>query len=245
MDTDQKLQDECVKYMKDKQVNELFERLFTALSIQKPKDPATFLIDLLERREQSFNRVMIVGKTNSGKSTLCKNMIETNKWIAITKECLLSPKEDPNVDLSGTEFFARLSDYLKKNESSEKGQLFVGLPENRAQALELQKRGLFFNHIFMLDVDDDVVFARELAKEKSKQRSVEEMKKDLSRYMKNISLVLDCYKELHNITPLSGVSPAKKVFCEVQNVLNGDRNLLNSLLNSFFDHSKTQKNSYF
>eukprot|EP01028_Stygiella_incarcerata_P001329 TRINITY_DN1221_c0_g1_i2.p1 TRINITY_DN1221_c0_g1~~TRINITY_DN1221_c0_g1_i2.p1 ORF type:complete len:469 (-),score=131.11 TRINITY_DN1221_c0_g1_i2:169-1575(-) len=163
---------EAVGYMKRHNIRGLFERLLKDLTVHKPSDPISFLIERLKKKEGP--KIIIAGAPASGKGTQCERIVESFGVAHISTGDLLraavAAKSELGMkaqkymdagDLVPDEVVIGLvKERLKEPDCMEKGWLLDGFPRTRPQALALQSSGVLADKFIYLDVPDDTVVER-------------------------------------------------------------------------------------
>jgi adenylate kinase len=163
---------EAVGYMKRHGIRGLFERLLKELTVHKPSDPISFLIDRLKTKEGP--KIIIAGAPASGKGTQCEKIVEAFGVAHISTGDLLRAAVAAGSELGKQAHkymdvgdlvpddvvIGLVKERLKEPDCMEKGWLLDGFPRTRPQALALQSSGVLADKFIYLDVPDDTVVER-------------------------------------------------------------------------------------
>lgn len=115
--------------------------------------------------------ILFVGKPGSGKGTITQNLLDDG-FLQLSTGDLLRKEAKTGSDLaaeinerlaqgkfaSDETIFKVVEKFLKENEG--KSIIFDGFPRNVEQARHCLEKGLVFDHIFEIDVSDDLVKER-------------------------------------------------------------------------------------
>jgi hypothetical protein len=74
---DEQFRNEVHDYVAKHDIPGIFQHLMSEVAVNKPKDPISFLIGLLEKPKKGFRRIVVLGKKSTRKEELCKRIAET------------------------------------------------------------------------------------------------------------------------------------------------------------------------
>lgn len=137
-------------------VFQTYEKLLKKLLIHQPDDPLQCIIDWL-REPDYVPEVIVLGPPGSGKRSISRLVADKIGCVYISKEELFSCETNEDIVKS-------LKERISKADCMEKGYLLEALPENRFQALQLQKDGINPKHVVLLEAPDSVLLERAIGK---------------------------------------------------------------------------------
>ncbi|XP_060894145.1 adenylate kinase 8 [Labrus mixtus] len=161
-------------YADKHKVFHLLQSMLSSLVIDQPKDPISYLINLLQRSSTDIPRIIVLGPPAVGKHTVAKNLSAELRAVRVTIESLL---QDPS-ELSAQarrytlreqelpcELVVRMIQQRLDNvDCFKRGWVLEGIPQTRLQALSLQQVGIIPEHVVMLEAPDDVLVERRQGK---------------------------------------------------------------------------------
>uniref|UniRef100_A0A3Q3EUN1 Adenylate kinase 8 n=1 Tax=Labrus bergylta TaxID=56723 RepID=A0A3Q3EUN1_9LABR len=122
-------------YADKHKVFHLLQSMLSSLVIDQPKDPISYLINLLQRNSADIPRIIVLGPPAVGKHTVVSNIMETI--------CVFS---------------------ILFRTATNSGWVLEGIPQTQLQALSLQQVGIIPEHVVMLEAPDDVLLERRQGK---------------------------------------------------------------------------------
>nr|XP_020659418.1 adenylate kinase 8-like [Pogona vitticeps] len=162
-------------YAEKHNIFQLMQSMMEALLIYQPADPIDFMIEHLKKNNDEVPRVVLVGPTASGKTTiarwLCKHLsavylcpqeLVRNKLLKGAREAMARQARGEPIpeDL----WAALLEERLNDVDCEKLGWVLDGFPETRKQALVLQSVGIAPRHVVVLRAPDTVLVERNLGK---------------------------------------------------------------------------------
>ncbi|CAF1204132.1 unnamed protein product [Adineta ricciae] len=160
-------------YAEKNNLFELFQRCTSSLLIDRPDDPLTYLIDLLNK-DFDAPKIIILGPPASGRHTIAKMLQKKLNAVVIEPSKLLQnipPKfkdqlpPNANSNNISASFWAELYEHRFKDfDCFRQGWILVDFPANREQTLALQSRGIFPKHVVCLEAPDTVLIERAVGK---------------------------------------------------------------------------------
>ncbi|XP_056668606.1 adenylate kinase 8 isoform X2 [Monodelphis domestica] len=145
------------------------------LLIHQPEEPIQFMMDHLQRDNDTVPRIFLLGPPASGKTTIAMWLCKHLNASLITLQNLIW-NEFSVLALKAVEIFEAnqvipdwlllklLQERLTKDECVSKGWILDGLPETREQALRFQTSGICPRHVIVLNAPDTVLIERNLGK---------------------------------------------------------------------------------
>jgi len=137
-------------------IYQVYERLLKKLLVQQPEEPLQAIVDWL-REPECVPEIVVLGPPGSGKRSISRLAADRLCCVYISKEELGSVSNDQEIATA-------IKERIYKQDCVERGYLLEGLPENRAQALQLQIDGIFPKHVVLLDAPDTVLTERVIGK---------------------------------------------------------------------------------
>uniref|UniRef100_F6PLL4 Adenylate kinase 8 n=1 Tax=Monodelphis domestica TaxID=13616 RepID=F6PLL4_MONDO len=151
---------EMPKYGEKHHIFEMMQIMLQELLIHQPEEPIQFMMDHLQRDNDTVPRIFLLGPPASGKTTiamwLCKHL---NASLITLQNLIWNEFVIPDWLL-----LKLLQERLTKDECVSKGWILDGLPETREQALRFQTSGICPRHVIVLNAPDTVLIERNLGK---------------------------------------------------------------------------------
>ncbi|XP_044515621.1 adenylate kinase 8 [Gracilinanus agilis] len=163
------------KYGEKHHIFEMMQILLQELLIHQPEEPIQFMMDHLQRDNDTVPRIFLLGPPASGKTTiamwLCKHLNASlitlqnliwNEFSALAVKAV--EMFEANQVIPDWLLMKLLQERLSKDECVSKGWILDGLPETREQALRFQTCGICPRHVIVLIAPDTVLIERNLGK---------------------------------------------------------------------------------
>ncbi|XP_041854953.1 adenylate kinase 8 [Melanotaenia boesemani] len=248
-----KLMDEMVRplripaetslYADKHHISHLVQSLVSSLVIDRPDDPISYLIDLLQRSTMDVPRVMLLGPPAVGKHTLAKSLSTELRTVHVTMENLLLDQSELSAlteqDLPAELLVPLVQQRLEKIDCVNRGWVLAGIPRTHWQTERLQQVGVLPEHVVLLEASDDVLLERGrgrmvdpltgdvyhetfiwptdniIAERLERRRGLSEMQllTELHRYRCEVTGVREAYQ--HVLKIISGDQPHTDVYQQV------------------------------
>ncbi|XP_068167773.1 adenylate kinase 8 [Antennarius striatus] len=146
----------------------LLQRMLTSLLTDKPEDPISYLIRLLQTTD--VPKIMLLGPPAVGKHSVAKKLSAELGVVHVTTDSLLDDQSELSTQareytLTQQEVPAELLIQLIKQRLNgadcfSQGWVMEGIPQNYLQGLMLQQAGVCPKHVVLLEAPDDVLVER-------------------------------------------------------------------------------------
>ncbi|KAG5508702.1 hypothetical protein JKF63_05200 [Porcisia hertigi] len=197
--------DATLEYFNSKGIQSILEEAMHNLVLEMPEDPLTFLDEVFRRPTPV--RVILTGPRGSGKTTLAAKLA-AHYGVA---HVLASAATVDDVAMPGD-----VLEELKSLQRKGKGWVLDGLPQTRAEVIQLQTLGVSPQHVFELQVPLGVVLERFTATAtgtSSQLESLEAIAKSQKLYnVRRIEIVTSYQRCYHAI---DATPPAEQVTADV------------------------------
>ncbi|XP_043842996.1 adenylate kinase 8 [Dromiciops gliroides] len=166
---------EMPKYGEQHHIFEMMQVMLQELLIHQPEEPIQFMLNHLQRDNDTVPRIFILGPPASGKTTiamwLCKHLNATlitlqnliwNEFSVLAAAAIQI--YEANQSIPDSLLMKLLEERMEKDECISKGWIMDGIPETREQALMIQTSGISPRHVIVLSAPDTVLIERNLGK---------------------------------------------------------------------------------
>lgn len=159
--------DEATDYLDRHNIYELFGSMMKDLVINKPKDPLSHMISLLERPAELL-RIVVLGAPGSLYEPQAARLLSEFNLVHIRVEQLLETEianktslgakvrswNEQNKDVPDELINSILRNRLKKNDALTKGWVLEGYPTTPTQLQSMQLSGILANKVFVMHADE-------------------------------------------------------------------------------------------
>ncbi|XP_078346811.1 adenylate kinase 8-like [Oculina patagonica] len=165
---------EFSNYAEKHGIFQIYESLLTRLIIERPADPLTFMIGLLEQ-ESNVPQIIVHGPPAAGKRTMSVMAAQHFNCVHITLDNLLAESDSKSANkareyISAKEtvpthiWVSMIKERLQKEDCISKGWLLEAFPQTREQAQALQAEGINPKNFVLLEAPDTVLIERVMGK---------------------------------------------------------------------------------
>ncbi|XP_013878256.1 adenylate kinase 8 isoform X3 [Austrofundulus limnaeus] len=195
-------------------LSHLVQSLVSSLVVDRPDDPISYLVDLLQRSRVDIPRVMLLGPPAVGKHTLAKRLSAELKAVHVTMEGLLEDQselraltEQVTQDVPADLLVQLVQQRLKEVDCLQEGWVLEGIPQTRLQVLLLQQVGIIPDHVVMLEAPEEVLLQRAQGRlldsltgaqrlERGRGLSEEQLLAELQRYRCEVTGLRSAYQHV-------------------------------------------------
>ena len=221
-------------YMERHDIAQIFNQMMKQLHVHKPKDPITFLESFLKDHhdcfKNSFRRIFIIGQPLTFSTHLASELHRkgfTNCVVIDLEKLLLQPEagsiisitDVKQIVLTGRELTLLLQNFVTKSQFKDEirknGYILSGFPQNREQALALQKIGIYPDFVFSVEFKDAVEYEKRL-KAVDYDTSVQQM---YNHYIQNRETLFKSFQK-ERVTIVNAELPGPKILSIWNEVLN-------------------------
>ncbi|KAG2388441.1 hypothetical protein C9374_000605 [Naegleria lovaniensis] len=223
------------QYMKQHNLDSLFNDLTKKLVEKQPLDPIQFMIDELERKDpknQPRKVVFVLGGPGSGKGTQCARLVEKYKFAHFSAGDLLRAESTKDTEtgrminnfikegkiVPGEVTIALLKQAIMGHEDPNTVFLIDGFPREMKQAVDFERQICFCQFVLFFDCPEDVLESRLLKRGQTSGRiddNIESIKKRFQTYINQTMPVIQYFKAFNKVKTIDSSKSVDLVFEDV------------------------------